>query len=448
MSTDDTIAAIATPSGRGGVGIVRVSGPLATAVADTITRKTLRPRYAEYGDFLDKNGQLLDQGLALFFKNPHSFTGEDVLELQGHGGPVILDALLKTVLSCDGVRLARPGEFTERAFLNDKIDLTQAEAVADLIDAGTTQAAQSALRSLQGDFSKAIQTVLTQLIELRKYVEAAIDFPEEEIDFLNDGHVKTQLTTLLNTITDIKNTAKQGVLLRDGLNLVLAGKPNTGKSSLLNLFSGKDSAIVTDIAGTTRDVLREHIQIDGLPVHIIDTAGLHETPDKIEQEGIRRAEQEIEKADRILLLMEAKSDPAPILEQHKNLLDKPLTLVFNKIDLTGKTPELSDFQGIPAVYLSAKTGEGFSVLTQHLKSALGFQENSQGTFSARRRHLEALDRATQLLSTGLTQLNEHRAGELLADDLKYAQNALSEITGAFHADDLLGEIFSSFCIGK
>lgn len=453
-STNDTIAAIATATGRGGVGIVRVSGPKAKAVAETLIKQQLQARYAHYCPFYSANHQILDQGIALFFPGPNSFTGEDVLELQGHGGPVILDLLLREICQL-GVRLARPGEFSERAFLNDKLDLTQAEAIADLIDATSEQAARNALHSLQGAFSTRIHELVEALIQLRIYVEAAIDFPEEEIDFLSDGRVARELNDIDEKLKQVFKEARQGVLVRDGMRVVIAGRPNAGKSSLLNALSGRDSAIVTSVEGTTRDVLREHIHLDGMPLHIIDTAGLRDSPDEVEQIGIQRAWQEILLADRILLMVDGRTTseylPAEVWPEFVQQLPDPnkVTLVRNKIDLSGETGGLLfDKNNQVCIGISAATGEGVAALTQHLKDVMGFNQTGEGGFTARRRHLDALERAQNYLDAGKAQLHGYSAGELLAEDLRHTQNALSEITGEFTSDDLLGRIFSSFCIGK
>ncbi|MFU8797826.1 MAG: tRNA uridine-5-carboxymethylaminomethyl(34) synthesis GTPase MnmE [Gammaproteobacteria bacterium] len=438
----ETIVAQATPPGRGGIGIIRVSGPKVPAVAKALLGKLPKPRYATFGSL---GG--IDEGLALYFPAPHSFTGEDVLELQGHGGPVIIDMLIHAILNVEGIRLARPGEFSERAFLNDKLDLAQAEAIADLINAGSEQAARAALRSLQGEFSHTIQTLQTQLTQLRIYVEAAIDFPEEEIDFLGDNHITDALISLLEQLKIIKQSAKQGVLLREGMTVVIAGEPNVGKSSLLNRLSGRDSAIVTHIPGTTRDILREYIQLDGIPLHIIDTAGLRETTDLVEQEGIKRAWQEIQKADHILLLTIVGARHASPMIPNDFPANIPLTIIHNKIDLTGEPAHIDNENN--KIYLSAKTGEGVEYLRAHLKDTVGAKNFSpEGGFIARRRHLDALERAYQAVVTGQQQLEQARAGELLAEDLRQAQQALGEITGELTSDDLLGEIFSNFCIGK
>lgn len=448
----DTIAAIATAPGRGGIGIVRVSGPLVKTVAETLVGHLPKPRHAEYAVFQAADSSNIDEGIVLYFPNPHSFTGEDVLELQGHGGPIILDLLLKRILAL-GVRLARPGEFSERAFLNDKLDLAQAEAIADLIDASSEQAARAALRSLQGEFSKRILQLVEKLIYLRTYVEAAIDFAEEEIDFLADNKIAETLTAILQEIDEVQAAAQQGALLREGMTVVIAGRPNAGKSSLLNALSGRDSAIVTDIPGTTRDVLRESIQIDGLPLHIIDTAGLRETSDHVEQEGVRRAYTEIEKADQILLMVD--STLTTTIEQLKqeflsklNIPNNKLTIIRNKIDLLNEIPAIEHENNLTIISLAAKTHTGIDLLREHLKQCIGYATDYAGNFSARRRHLDALARTKQAVLHGQYQLTHFRAGELLAEDLRIAQYALSEITGEFSTEDLLGRIFSSFCIGK
>jgi tRNA modification GTPase len=449
LDSQELIAAIATPPGRGGVGIIRLSGSGVLDVAQQIIGKLPTPRYAHFTDFKQADGQIIDSGLALYFPNPHSFTGEDVLELQGHGGPIIMDMLLKRILQC-GARLARPGEFSERAFLNGKIDLAQAEAIADLIDASSEQAARSATRSLQGEFSQKINILVEALIQLRIYVEAAIDFPEEEIDFLSDGKVDHDLLAIESKLEQVLTTAKQGTLLKEGISLVIAGKPNAGKSSLLNCLSGRDSAIVTNVAGTTRDVLREHIQIDGLPLHIIDTAGLRETEDQIEKEGVRRAQQEIKKADVILLVVDSTSAEENLAETYQDILlqQKKIILAYNKIDIVSAKPLPNMPDNIEVIKLSAKSEQGIPELKQAIKQAVSFNANQEDQFIARRRHLDALLRAQAFLAQGKIQLQENKAGELLAEDLLRTQQALSEITGEFSADDLLGKIFSSFCIGK
>lgn len=448
----DTIAALATPPGRGGVGIVRVSGPSCREIATAILGHCPAPRQAHYGAFHGTEG-MLDEGIALFFQGPHSFTGEDVLELQGHGGTMIMDLLLERCVQL-GARLARPGEFSERAFLNDKLDLAQAEAIADLIDASSRSAAENALRSLQGEFSRRVETLVQRLVELRMYVEAAIDFPEEEIDFLADGKVATMLEAVMDELAAVRSAAGQGALMREGMSVVIAGRPNAGKSSLLNALTEQDTAIVTDIEGTTRDVLREHIHIDDMPLHVIDTAGLRDTPDAVEKIGVARAWAEIEKADRVLLLVDAATtdatDPMAIWPEFVARLGDPsrLTLVRNKVDTSLEAPGLDLSTAPPIVRLSAKTGQGVDNLKEHLKTVMGYSATPEGRFSARRRHLDALDRAKHALTNGAEQLRGYGAGELLAEDLREAQQALGEITGEFSADDLLGEIFGSFCIGK
>ncbi|MBB4817881.1 tRNA modification GTPase [Pseudomonas alcaligenes] len=450
----ETIAAVATAQGRGGVGIVRVSGPQAARIAQAIAGRQLQPRHAHYGPFRDAAGETLDEGLALYFPGPNSFTGEDVLELQGHGGPVVLDLLLRRCLEL-GARQARPGEFSERAFLNDKLDLAQAEAIADLIEASSEQAARNALRSLQGEFSRRVQGLTERLIQLRIYVEAAIDFPEEEIDFLADGHVLGLLDGVRENLSTVLREAGQGALLREGMTVVIAGRPNAGKSSLLNALAGREAAIVTEIAGTTRDVLREHIHIDGMPLHVVDTAGLRDTDDHVEKIGVERALKAIEEADRVLLVVDAtaaeSADPFALWPEFLDSRPDPakVTLIRNKADLSGDAVDLqTSADGHVTLNLSARSGEGLELLREHLKACMGYEQTAESSFSARRRHLEALRQASSHLEHGRSQLTLAGAGELLAEDLRHAQQALGEITGAFSSDDLLGRIFSSFCIGK
>lgn len=453
--TADTIAAIATAPGQAGVGIVRVSGPAAADIARQMLGFIPKPRYAHYGPFLDQDGGLIDEGIGLFFPNPHSFTGEDVFELQGHGGTVILDLLLREVCS-HGARLARPGEFSERAFLNDKLDLAQAEAIADLIESSSEQAARCAVRSMQGVFSRRVDNLVDAVTHLRIYVEAAIDFPEEEIDFLADGKVAGDLQQLLDRLEIILGEAQQGTILRDGMKVVIAGRPNAGKSSLLNALAGREAAIVTAIEGTTRDVLREHIHIDGMPLHIIDTAGLRDSPDEVEQIGIARAWDEIAQADRILLMVDATTtDQTEPHEIWPDFIDRlpanaPVSVVRNKVDLSSETVGFTDTDGssAPVIRLAAKSSDGLEVLRDHLKQCMGFASTTEGGFLARRRHLDALERARENLLQGQGQLEGYGAGELLAEDLRAAQDALGEITGHLSPDELLGKIFSSFCIGK
>jgi tRNA modification GTPase len=451
----DTIAAVATAPGRGGVGIVRISGGNALDIGQTLAGTNLTPRYAHYTEFKTAQGTVLDSGLALYFSAPNSFTGEDVVELQGHGGQVVVDMILRECCLL-GARIARPGEFSERAYLNNKIDLAQAEAIADLINATTEQSALNASRSLQGAFSQKIDELVAAVTQLRIYVEAAIDFPEEEIDFISDGRVREQVQGIVEKLNKVQHQAQQGTLMQEGMKLVIAGKPNAGKSSLLNALSGQDTAIVTAIEGTTRDVLREHIQIDGMPLHIVDTAGLRDSGDEVEQEGIRRAWQEMASADRILLVVDGSSiekdtQGADLIWPEKNrheTRDIPVTVIHNKCDLNNSNPGVENKEDGVVIHLSAKTGQGLDALKNHLKACIGYEELADGNFSARRRHLSSLEKAAGFLEAGQLQLVQAGAGELLADDLRQCQNALGEITGVVTSDDLLGEIFSSFCIGK
>lgn len=457
LSPKDTIAAVATAPGRGGIGIVRISGSLAYSIAETITSKCAVPRQAEFCSFKDSDGQNIDEGLVLFFKGPLSFTGEDCIELQGHGGPVVLDSLLQQSLKL-GARLAQPGEFSQRAFLNDKIDLAQAEAIADLIDASSQQAARSAVNSLQGVFSKKVTQLVHDLTQLRVYVEAAIDFPEEEIDFLSDGKVSSDLNHIVEQLNKLLTESQQGVIIRDGIRVAIAGKPNAGKSSLLNALAEKDSAIVTHIEGTTRDVLREFVHLDGMPLHLIDTAGLRENPDTVEKIGIEKAQKEFQSADHILLMVDSSHERKSQLNSLWPLGERPqrskITLILNKCDLSELKPgPVEEIDGTPTFAISAKSGAGLDALKQHLKHCagyLGFEKggSNEGGFTARRRHVEALTQAAQFLANGQQQLALYQAGELLAEDLKVAQQTLGEITGQISSDELLGKIFSSFCIGK
>ncbi|GLR12416.1 tRNA modification GTPase MnmE [Chitinimonas prasina] len=442
----DTIAAIATAPGRGGVGVVRISGTGLAELGLTLAGKPLKPRHAHYADFRSSDGELIDQGLALFFPGPHSFTGEDVLELQGHGGPVVMQMLLRRCLEL-GARLAEPGEFTRRAFLNDKLDLAQAESVADLIDAGSEAAARSALRSLAGAFSGEIHTLVEQLINLRMLVEATLDFPEEDIDFLEAADARGKLASLHGQLQKVFGTARQGSLLREGMHVVLIGQPNVGKSSLMNALAGEDVAIVTDIAGTTRDTVRELIQLDGVPMHIIDTAGLRQTDDTVEQIGIARTWAAVEKADLALLLIDSREG---ITEHDRDILGRlperlPRVHVFNKVDLTGEAVGHAEEDGHAVLRLSAKAGLGLDELKRTLLDMVGWGGTDAGVFLARERHLDAIRRAASHLETAALVWQQV---ELFAEELRLAQNALASITGEFSADDLLGEIFSRFCIGK
>lgn len=444
-----TIAAIATASGRGGVGIVRISGPQALDIGRTICGELPAPRQAVLTDFLDHTGQPIDQGLVVAFVAPQSFTGEDVVELQGHGGPVVMDCLLQRVLAL-GARMAGPGEFSQRAFLNDKMDLAQAEAVADLIDASSTAAARSAMRSLQGEFSAQITPLVEQLIDLRVLVEGAIDFPEEEIDFISEGRVAERIEALLVAVQQILATAEQGVLLREGVDVAFAGPPNVGKSSLLNCLTGEETAIVSDVAGTTRDVIRQSINLEGLPLHLVDTAGLRESDDQIEVEGIRRARAAVAKAALVILVLDAGqhqlADLPGLIETFfgDQVAAEQLLVVFNKADLLDATAQAK----FDALLVSAKSGQGRAALTVEIQSRVGYHAQTEGVFIARQRHLQALDAAKVALGRARVQLSGQRAAELVAEDLYRAQRSLGEITGQFTQDDLLGEIFSRFCIGK
>jgi tRNA modification GTPase len=445
IAPQDTIVAVATPPGRGGVGIVRVSGDLSAKIADAILGTIPPPRKAFYTEFKSAQQQSIDNGIAIYFPAPYSFTGEHVLELQGHGGPVVLDMLLKRCLKL-GARLARPGEFSERAFLNNKMDLAQAEAISDLIDSSSEQAARSALRSLQGYFSAAIDKLLQRLIELRVYVEAALDFPDEEIDFLADKAITDRLDKIKQQLQNIFKKAKQGSLLREGMQLVIVGKPNVGKSSLLNALSGSNTAIVTEVAGTTRDVLRESINLDGMPLHIIDTAGLRDSNDLVEKIGIERAWQEIEKADLILLLIDETDSNS---KENQNILAQlpsklPILQVHNKIDLSNSHAGKRNNK----LYISAKQQLGIEQLKQELKQRMGYQNEAEDSFIARRRHLQALEETQQAIDNAEIQLKKYNAGELMAEELRIAQDTLGQITGRYTPDDLLGEIFGNFCIGK
>lgn len=451
LNPTTTIAAIATPPGRGGVGVIRLSGPKSYAIAQALTQKDLpNARFAGFRQFYDAAGEVMDEGLVLCFPNPSSFTGEDVVELQGHGGPVIQNALLGRLLEL-GATAAKAGEFSMRAFENGKLDLVQAEAIADLIDATSQAAARSAVRSLQGAFSTKVNAVLEQLIHLRLHVEAAIDFPEEEIDFLADGKILNLLDGVSTAVTQVQQSARQGQLLREGLQVVIAGKPNAGKSSLLNALAGIERAIVTDIAGTTRDVLHEKITLNGLPITLTDTAGLRETGDIVEKEGIRRAIKEIEQADLLLLVYDLSQgeDPLQLAQEYfaEYIEPKRLILIGNKADLTGTEAKIGDLEGFRHITVSAKQETGVQSLIEAITEHAGFQPE-EDTFIARTRHLDAMKRTQHYLAEAREQLVVYNAGELVAESLRLAQNALGEITGDFSADDLLGKIFGSFCIGK
>lgn len=447
----DTICAVATPAGRGGISVVRVSGPECRRLCAAICGGTPAANLARLSNFTDEAGALIDQGITVFFAAPHSFTGEDVLELQTHGSPVVTDMLVRRLVAL-GARIARPGEFSERAFLNDKVDLAQAEAIADLINSASVSAARFALRSLQGEFSRLIEHLVEAVTLLRVYIEASLDFPEEEVDFLTEGAVGERLALLSRELDQIQQQARQGALVREGIKVAIAGEPNAGKSTLLNALSGEDAAIVTDIPGTTRDILRLTIDIDGLPIHILDTAGLRHSDDPVEQEGIRRARLAMDQADLILLLVDARlhstlSDNSTWQELNTRYASR-LMLVFNKIDLMTTLPPTGPVQGIPAVAISAQQQTGLATLREALKTAAGYATGEEGGFIARRRHLDALERARLHLNKAIAIMSNSRAGELVAEELHLMQDALGEITGKVSSDALLGCIFSSFCIGK
>jgi len=452
----DTIVAAATPPGRGGIGIVRLSGSRAPEIGAALAGHLPPPRRAAFARFVDAQGQPIDAGLVLYFPAPGSYTGEPVVELHGHGGPVVLEALVARAVEL-GARRAAPGEFTQRAFLNDKVDLAQAEAIADLIEAGSRAAARAAMRSLQGEFSAMVQALSEAVVELRTYIEAAIDFPEEEIDSLADRELVKRLDSIRDRFDAVEQSARRGRLLRDGMTVVIAGRPNAGKSSLLNRLAGYDAAIVTPVAGTTRDVVKERIHLDGMPLHVLDTAGLREAGDIVEEEGIRRTHAEIARADRVLFVIDAIADPTceAFREEHSRLPPEvPVTLIFNKCDLLGPNApgirliEADSLSGAPCIALSALTGEGLEALRSHLKSSMGYDSPDAGAVSARARHLEALSRGRGHVDAAAHELTERRAGELVAEELRGAQRALGEITGEFTSEDLLGRIFSSFCVGK
>ena len=442
----DTICALATAYGQSGIGVIRVTGPLSKSISKKILHQDLQPRYAYYGSFFDNDNNLIDKGVAISFPGPNSYTGEDVVEFQGHGGVSVIRKLLATIISLD-VRVAEPGEFTKRAFLNGKMDLVQAEAVQDLIQSSSEESALSAVRSLTGEFSEKINQILSELIALRVFVEATIDFSDEEIDFLESHEVSSKLHSLKLTLLNILESANQGAILRDGIHVAIAGKPNAGKSSLLNSLTKQPSAIVTDVAGTTRDVLKETIQIDGMPIHIIDTAGLHNSDNIIEQEGIRRAHTEINNADVVLLVYDASDKSVDLSILPESVKDKPKIVIKNKIDLTGSKTGIQKIQNNPEISISAKNGDGINIVRKALADFAGLNSNTEGVFLARKRHIIAINETLSFINSAISQL-DGGASELVAEDLRQAGMHLGQITGEFSSDDLLGQIFSSFCIGK
>ena len=442
----DTICALATAYGQSGIGVIRVTGPLSKSISKKILHQDLQPRYAYYGSFFDNDNNLIDKGVAIAFPGPNSYTGEDVVEFQGHGGVSVIRKLLATIISLD-VRVAEPGEFTKRAFLNGKMDLVQAEAVQDLIQSSSEESALSAVRSLTGEFSEKINQILSELISLRVFVEATIDFSDEEIDFLESHEVSSKLHSLKLTLLNILESANQGAILRDGIHVAIAGKPNAGKSSLLNSLTKQPSAIVTDVAGTTRDVLKETIQIDGMPIHIIDTAGLHNSDNIIEQEGIRRAHTEINNADVVLLVYDASDKSVDLSILPESVKDKPKIIIKNKIDLTGSKTGIQNIQNNPEISISAKNGDGINIVRKALADFAGLNSNTEGVFLARKRHIIAINETLSFINSAISQL-DGGASELVAEDLRQAGMHLGQITGEFSSDDLLGQIFSSFCIGK
>jgi len=447
MTSRDTIAAVATPRGEGGVGVIRVSGAKSATIAKTLLRRVPEPRHAYYCAFADGNGAPIDRGLLLLFTAPHSYTGEDVLELQTHGSPIVLKLLLARLVEL-GARHARPGEFSERAFLNGKLDLAQAEAVADLIASGSEAAARAALRSLDGEFSRRVRALNASVVRLRVWIEAAIDFPEEEIDFLSAPELRTDLASVRTDLSKLLDGARRGVRLADGLHVVIVGRPNAGKSSLLNALAASERAIVTEIPGTTRDLVRETVDVDGVSLTLVDTAGLRESADVVEREGIRRARAELERADVVLLVADVAEDPDAALAIVGDVPPSVTRLVVrNKIDVAGIEPRRERRDGYVEIRLSAKTGAGLDLLHAELRKLAGGETNDGG-WTARTRHVTALERARTHLAAAESALVERNAGELAAEELREVQHALGEITGEFTSEDLLGEIFGSFCIGK
>jgi len=446
---DDTIAALATPPGKGAIAIIRLSGSRAHAIGVQLTGVEPEARRALLCEFRDETGDPVDRGLLLYFPGPRSYTGEDIVELHGHGGTVVSDMLLASALRL-GARAAEPGEFTLRAFLNDKLDLTQAEGIADLVDSGSRAAARAAYRSLDGRFSEQVHSLQARLTALRVQLEAWLDFPDEELELDDTTEFAHDFDAAIAALQTLLSQAREGAVLSNGLTVVIAGPPNVGKSSLMNRLAGYDAAIVTDIPGTTRDALREHLSLDGLPVTIIDTAGLRDSVDPVELEGIRRAHRALEGADRLIWVTDIRSDLAMQLAEIRRVVgeDASVTVVQNKVDLTADEPAHVDKDGVTVIRLSALTGEGIELLTEHLKAVAGYRSEAAGTFSARARHVDALQRAEHSISDARRQVINTPALELAAEELRLAQAALSEVTGEFTSDDLLGEIFSSFCIGK
>jgi tRNA modification GTPase len=446
----DSIVAIATPPGRGGIGVVRISGPAVKNIVNGLVALTLSPRHAHFCKFRDKDGSVIDEGIAIFFKAPASYTGEDMLEVYTHGSRIVLNQIVSRAIEL-GARLAKPGEFTERAFHNNKLDLVQAEAVADLVDSVSEHAARSAVRSLEGEFSRRVNGLLEALVDLRTHIEGSLDFPDEDVNFSAHTNIGTKLKTCLKDLQDLFVRAKQGVILKEGITAVILGRPNVGKSTFLNRLAGREAAIVTDEPGTTRDLIEQDILIDDIPVHIIDTAGLRTATNKVEKEGIARAKTAAEKADILIILVEHGSRPGA--EEQKQMEaaaeNKKVIIVYNKIDLTGSGPEIIKKSGEKAeILLSAKTGEGMDLFVQHLKELLGVQDMFEDVFMARKRHLDALKRTKESIEKAIKLHGNHESPELLAEELRLAQQSLGEITGAFVPDDLLGEIFKKFCIGK
>lgn len=444
----DTIVAAATPPGTGGIAVVRISGPAAPDIGTRVAGKLPQPRQATLANFRDSNGKTLDQGIIIYFPGPNSFTGESVIELQGHGGPFVVKAIVDSAVTM-GARHASPGEFSKRAFLNGKLDLVQAEAIADLISSSTQQATSAALRSLSGAFSAAVNAVQAELTGLRLHTEATLDFPEEDIDFLSDRVLANRIKRCKQAFESLLKSAAVGRLLRDGFQMVIIGRPNAGKSSLLNALSGLEAAIVTEFAGTTRDIVREQINLDGLAVELVDTAGLRSDPGRIEAEGIRRARDAIGKADGILWIQDTSVVSHETIKELEPTIDsnKPVIIVANKADLSGATAGLTS-NSPPTVTLSAKTGEGIDTLREQIRLLAGFRDLGEGAFTARRRHLHAIKAAKKHLETGVVALEKNAAAEIFAEELRLAQQALGEVTGSVTSDELLGRIFSEFCIGK